>query len=69
MDLIQFMNALLSEHREYVRNLDGGYVPLETFLIQRMHKDHKKAVQIAGDLGQAYSKIGDLERELGRGKL
>jgi hypothetical protein len=41
----------------------------ETFLLDHLYSKYTSAVKIAGDYGQALSKIGDLERELGREKL
>jgi len=34
------------------------------FVIDKYFIDHRKSVQMAGDLGKAFSDIGDLKREI-----
>ena len=41
--------------------LTGKEKPFLEWLIDESQRNHKKSVQMSGDLGQAFSRIGELE--------
>lgn len=63
MTFEEFEEAIFVEY-EKTKHTD-----IVSFLLERSFKNHKKSVMMAGDIGGYLSKIGDLERELKRGKL
>ena len=59
----EFKDKLLAMYEEY--KIEGD-APFDEWMILHAETEHKRSVQMAGDLGAALSKIGDLEREVAR---
>lgn len=57
------------EHRKkLLLNWAKSYLSIffnfEDYLVDRSFEEHKKSIQMSGDIGQALSKIGELERKV-----
>lgn len=63
----EFVKGMLSEFAKYTETAEEEHIHLSTFLMQRAYCEHQKMVLMAGDLGQAFSKIGHLEMRLNDG--